>query len=116
MKTEYDHIPDKWVIITDPAETQEEYKYRILSGWYGGYLGSDRWRISSGIIKITEHKTFYEIHNVTGSTYKCFKNNTGLSSYTAEIYNHYKKTQNIVIIDDIMDLPIRYFTGLDFPA
>lgn len=106
---QYDYMPDKWALLHIPDDPDEICQYRIISGWSGGYLSSDEWRISSGITKVIEHKHFYEIHNASGSTYKCRKKSYGFTSYSAEILIRYKKMENIHVLNDIKDLPTRCF-------
>ena len=35
--------PDKWVIVKIDADS--ECIYKVFACWYGGYAGSDSWRI-----------------------------------------------------------------------
>jgi hypothetical protein len=76
--------PDKWTIL---KITSDKDIYKILAGWSGGYLDSDRWRLSSGLEKIEDEGDYYLMHNYSGSIYKCHKKAegfTGLSSYQFE--------------------------------
>jgi hypothetical protein len=83
------YTPDLWVII----EVDSKYgKHRkVLGSWYGGYLGSDHYRVSSGITKVIDRKKHYEIENESGSVYICYKGAEGMSSLTRDVYNKYKK-------------------------
>ena len=81
------YTPDRWVIIEMNSEHGNIRK--ILGSWYGGYAGSDSWRMSSGITEVIEHDNHYEIHNHSGSVYTCYKNNIGMSSYTSSVFNDY---------------------------
>jgi hypothetical protein len=85
------YTPDCWVIVEVKFNDTGESERKILSSWYGGYLGSDSWRLSSGIVKIIEHKNYYEIHNSSGSVYNCNKACIGMSGYTMGIYENFKR-------------------------
>ena len=83
--------PDRWVIVELKLNDSEEVTRKILSGWYGGYLGSDSWRLSSGITEVVDADTHYEIHNESGSVYTCGKHCQGMSGYTAGIFERFVK-------------------------
>jgi hypothetical protein len=83
-----DYTPDLWTIVELKFNDSEEVTRKILASWYGGYLGGDSWRLSSGITKIIDKDAHYEIHNESGSIYYCGKNNKGMSNYTTGIFEH----------------------------
>lgn len=85
------YTPDRWAIVELKLNDSEEVTRKILSSWYGGYLGSDSWRLSSGITEIVDADTHYEIHNESGSVYLCNKEQQGMSGYTAGIYESFVK-------------------------
>jgi len=70
------NYPDKWVIVEISDGTQTFRK--ILSSWYGGYLGSDSWRLSSMIVSTNEGETEYHFTTET-SQYVCNKNAVGMN-------------------------------------
>jgi hypothetical protein len=39
--------PENWVILK--ITNNGEIVYKVFGSWVGGYLGSDNWRINSGI-------------------------------------------------------------------
>lgn len=85
-----EYHPDVWVIIKlTGTDVQEGKYYRVLAGWYGGFAGSDAWKASSGITKIEDAGTHWEIHNASGSLYQCHKDCERLSNYTASILNSF---------------------------
>lgn len=69
--------PDLWVIVK--VSMKEGPRYRILGSWYGGYLGDDMWRLSSGIVSYEDNGDHYAFHNESGSIYTCYKTAIGLS-------------------------------------
>jgi len=79
------YTPDAWVILE--LVTPEETIYKLLAGWIGGYLGSDSWKLSSGIESMNEFDDRYEFPNYSGSLYVCYKNNEGMTGYTSTIFN-----------------------------
>jgi hypothetical protein len=81
------YTPDRWVLIQ--LESPKSGKItKILSGWYGGYLNGDSWRLSSGVTNVEEKDNHYIIHNESGSIYTCYKNCEGVSGLTGNIlYN-----------------------------
>ena len=70
--------PDYWCIINIP---NKEPIYKVFATWKGGYLGSDSWRANSGIEKVIDKETYYEIIGFSGSIYKCYKTAYGTTSY-----------------------------------
>ena len=70
--------PDYWCIIKIP---NKEPFYKVFATWNGGYLGSDSWRANSGIEKVIDKESHYEIIGFSGSVYKCYKTAYGTTSY-----------------------------------
>ena len=60
----------------------------------GGYLGGDSWQVNSGITKIVDCDTFWEIHGFSGSIYNCHKTVERLNGMTSSIYNKWCKDSN----------------------
>lgn len=82
--------PDVWVLVKIKAPDKDAY-HRILAGWYGGYLSGDSWKMSSGVVKVVDKGTFFEVYNESGSVYNCHKESERLSGYTTSIFRHYEK-------------------------
>jgi hypothetical protein len=98
-------MPDRWTLIQIESESGKVIK--ILSGWTGGYLGADEWRLSSGVKKIIDMDDHYEIHNESGSVYTCVKHREGTTGYTASILNKWISKS----IDS--DIKINIITAVD---
>ena len=64
---------------------------RVLAGWTGGYLDSDYWRMSSGIVTTIEYDDRYEFDNESGSRYICYKGRDGFTGLSAAIFNTLKR-------------------------
>jgi len=101
--------PDAWVIVKFSYENSEPI-YRVLAGWYGGYAGSDSWRLNSGIVSITKKGNVFVINGYSGSVYHCHKNEERMTGLTGSIFNTFK-TQGaeqgtgveVVLIKDILE-------------
>ena len=82
--------PDRWVIVEINSPEHGTIR-KVLASWYGGYAGSDEWRLSSGITQVIESDMYYLVKNESGSLYTCYKNAKGMSAYTSRVYENYKK-------------------------
>lgn len=80
--------PDKWVLVEFDSPANGKIT-KVLASWYGGYLGSDSWKLSSGVNKITKTDAGYEFLNDSGSVYFCHKDAYGMSGYTGSVYNNF---------------------------
>jgi hypothetical protein len=86
-----DYNPDKWQIVSLVHDGERIDK--VFGSWYGGYAGSDSWKLSSGITKVVEHDTHYEVHNVSGSIYNCGKESEGMSMYAYGVFKRFEAQQ-----------------------
>jgi len=86
MPTEQNITPDRWVVVelTDGDTTFR----KILSGWNGGYLNNDNWRLSSPIVNETEMKQYIEFVTDSGSTYKCLYAAEGMTGTTRDWFSN----------------------------
>ena len=96
-----EYTPDKWVVIEITME--DTVVQRILSSWYGGWAGSDSWRLSSGITEVEELEDSYIIRNESGSVYTCYKGRYGMSSYAMGILESFKKQASITMVEKYED-------------
>lgn len=90
-----DYYPDNWVVIkftqqvksgnTGYGRTVKEF-YKVLGGWSGGYLGSDNWRLNSGIVDVEETTDSFIFIGGSGSRYICDKTQERLRMNTADIW------------------------------
>ena len=83
--------PDAWVILE--VNHKGEQFQKILSGWSGGYLDGDSWRMSSRIkeINIKVNQDFFTVDTESGSRYTLFKSRQELRMSNAGIYNQLKE-------------------------
>ena len=92
--------PHAWVIAKIRRE-DEEPEYRVLAGWYGGYLTGDSWRINSGIVRIVREGDFYAFYGESGSCYRCHKGTYKMSSMTASAFEMLSKaTPGMSVLDE----------------
>lgn len=82
-------MPDTWVVIEFDSEYGKIQK--VFAGWYGGYGGSDSWKLSSGIVKVVKHETYIDFHNDSGSIYKCHIGCQKMSGYQHSILQNWVK-------------------------
>lgn len=78
------YTPDRWQVIQLSDDNITTHK--VFAGWYGGYLGSDRWKLSSGITNCKEFDDRFEFTNHSGSVYVCYKQCQGATGYMTQIY------------------------------
>lgn len=92
--------PDKWMLV---KITGKDPHYRVFGSWYGGYLGSDSWRMNSGITSMIEEDDYYLFIGSSGSTYACHKDTYGASSYGMGIARKYEKDNEgkFQILDEV---------------
>lgn len=98
------YTPDKWLLIKVNGENPH---YRVFASWYGGYLGSDSWRMNSGITKVTENNDSYLFEGESGSIYSCHKKSHGISGYGSSVLNRMielQKELEIQIVDKDTDV------------
>lgn len=90
MSQEY--TPDAWVILEILQKGEKLHK--VLAGWRGGYLGQETWQLNSGIVKICDKDSYWEIVGYSGSVYYCYKDSCGLTSLTSGVlHSMYKKSE-----------------------
>jgi len=78
------YTPDYWVVVflggPDPH-------YKVLAGWYGGYLGSDSWRLNSGVVEHDFDGDYWYFYGSSGSCYKCYVDSYRMSMVTGGVYS-----------------------------
>jgi hypothetical protein len=108
-----DYTPDKWVIIKITNKATEDVHYRVFATWYGGYTGSDSWKMNSGIVSaIKREDGCFEFFGESGSVYFCHENCWGTSGYGHGVLEYYmKNTEQAeieVLPEDTDILSIKY--------
>ena len=72
--------PDKWVVVKISSERTDPI-YKVFACWYGGFAGSDSWKLNSGITKATIEGYVYAFEGSSGSVYECHKDTYGTNMY-----------------------------------
>lgn len=96
------YTPDRWLLVkitgTDPH-------YRVFGSWFGGYLGSDSWRMNSGITSVKEEGDYYIFKGHSGSEYHCYKKAYGAHSYSYGVINGYAERSggHLKVIEELPD-------------
>lgn len=67
------YTPDNWTLYEITDHKTGEVVRKVLAGWYGGFAGSDSWKLNSGNTKEEDCGEYWLFTGYTGSTYKCFK-------------------------------------------
>jgi len=75
-----DYTPDRWLMVK-LTNKNEEVHYRVFATWYGGFLGSDSWKLNSGVTKVALNDCVYEFKGSSGSVYHCRNTGYGSSGY-----------------------------------
>ena len=91
MEAEQGITPSSWIIIEVNHEGEQFQK--ILSGWSGGYLDGDAWRMSSPIkeMNINIDQDYITVKTDSGSVYNLRKEYQGLRMSNAGIWNELKE-------------------------
>jgi hypothetical protein len=79
-------------VILEVNHEGEQFQ-KVLSGWSGGYLDGDSWRLSSPIreLNIDIEKDYITVDTDSGSRYTLYKSNQGLRMSNAGIWNELKE-------------------------
>ena len=97
-----DHVPDKWVVVK--IEGREfPLTYKVFGCWYGGYLGSNTWKLNSGIRKVSKGEDSWLFEGFSGSIYKGFNSNYGMHMYGSGVLNDIiNKSEEVGVKVEIM--------------
>lgn len=95
-----EYHPDKWVVV---KITGHDYPtlYKVFACWYGGYAGSDSWKLNSGITKATLEGYVYSFEGSSGSVYQCHKDTYGLNMHGGGVLMNMRETakENGITVD-----------------
>ena len=96
----YYYNPDRWMIIKIGGDIPH---YKLFGSWIGGYVQGDSWRMNSGIVDVIEEDDYYGFIGKSGTTYACYKDNYGATSYGLQVAQEYHKKlgDNFVILDEV---------------
>jgi hypothetical protein len=106
-----EYTPDVWVVLEFDHPDLETPLRKVFAGWYGGYTGSNSWKLNSGITAVRiDDGGHYEFDGYSGSTYRCHFNNYHMSSLMHSVLANWLKqadergdtTIRILSIDEIV--------------
>lgn len=87
--------PDCWkfvrIIPNDPALPPHD---RVLCSWYGGFTGSDCWKLSSGNENVIDRGDYLEVPQHSGTVYHLYKAAERMSGMMMNIYT---KTNQVAV-------------------
>ena len=82
-----DYNPDKWVVVRITGKDTPPV-HKVFACWYGGYLGSDSWKLNSGITRAYEEGQCFMFDGSSGSTYACHKASYGTNGYGSDVLSN----------------------------
>lgn len=95
-----EYTPDKWVVVKIEGN-EFPLTYKVFACWYGGFTGSNSWKLNSGIKKVTKKHNCYSFEGHSGSVYKCITGTYGTHMYGSGILQSFidRAKQNNVVIE-----------------
>jgi len=87
-----EYSPDKWVVVKIDADVDSEIIYKVFACWYGGYAGSDSWKLNSGITRVSREGYVYSFEGASGSTYECHTDCYGMNFYGGGVLMNMRET------------------------
>lgn len=82
-----DYQPDRWVVVR--IVTAKERLYKVFATWSGGWVGSDSWKMNSGITRATLVNDRWEFDGYSGSVYSCHKDGYGTNGYGGSVLQNF---------------------------
>ena len=82
-------VPDKWIMVKITVIETDEVLYKIFASWHGGFMGSNSWRMNSGVTKVTEDDKFFYFEGHSGSLYQCDKQSYGSNPFCLDVLKDY---------------------------
>jgi hypothetical protein len=79
-----DYTPDRWVVV----KIGDENLYKVFACWFGGYAGSDSWKLNSGITSAAFENDVYYFNGSSGSVYECHKDTYGTNMYGMSVLSN----------------------------
>jgi len=106
-----EYTPDRWIPVRITKGSKSIVK--ILSGWSGGYLYGDSWRLSSGVTEVEDKDSHFMIRNESGSVYTCYKSAYGVNGISGSILHSWQeqaKLQDDIQIEVLTDEEVDTWT------
>ena len=99
------YTPDVWVVLEFDGPQLEVPTRKVFAGWYGGFAGSNSWKLNSGITKVRCEGEWFEFDGYSGSIYRCHNNNYHMSGLMHGVLSNWLKAA-----DERGDITIKILT------
>jgi hypothetical protein len=107
------YTPDTWVVLEFDAPELETPTRKVFAGWYGGFAGSDSWRLNSGIVSVRRSGDWFEFDGYSGSTYHCGPGNYHMSGLMHGVLSNWLKQADkrgdthirVLTLDEVCEMP-----------
>ena len=107
------YTPDVWVVLEFDAPELENPTRKVFAGWYGGFAGSNSWKLNSGIVSVRRNDDWFEFDGYSGSTYRCHTNNYQLSGLMHGVLARWLKQADergdtkirVLTLDEVTEMP-----------
>lgn len=79
-----EYCPDSYQFISISSDKDDDKIIKLFAVWHGGYIGSDAWKLNSGVTKIEQDgalDNLYIVSGYSGSQYVVNKDSVKFSSY-----------------------------------
>lgn len=75
------YTPDGYEVLKIKVCGQDNITLKVFGSWSGGYLGSDTWRVNSGVVSIKDQGDNYIVEGYSGSQYILSKTANHITAY-----------------------------------
>lgn len=107
------YFPDKWVVVKITGGENPPV-HKVFACWYGGYAGSDSWKLNSGITKVSYKEKVFSFEGSSGSVYECLANCYGTNMYGMSVLQNMiaNAAKNAITIEILPEETI--FTEIEY--
>lgn len=115
--SDIDYTPDAWVLVKIVDGVGGVPLYKVFAQWYGGYTGSDSWKLNSGIVGVQLVEGYYIFEGHSGSFYHCRKTAYRTTGYGGGVLHNMKAAAEAAgytfeILDECDPLELDYGGGI----
>lgn len=83
----------------------------MFACWYGGYAGSDSWKLNSGVVSVTQEGNVYSFKGSSGSVYECHADSYGTNFYGGSVLgNMFEDAAKNGIVIEILNEDVDFMT------
>lgn len=76
------YAPHCWVVVKISSKKTTQVGHKLFACWYGGgFVGSDSWKLNSGIVSVTKKNDRLDFLGHSGSIYSCGMGCYGTTSH-----------------------------------